>query len=87
MSAVNVPLWQDSLYAAARAFRLGMEGVGSENLTEFIDALAPLLENLSGEVLTRLNGFLSATCSAQSRRDFLRVADLLEYEIAPLLNI
>ena len=74
------------IFATARAFRLGMEGVGSERLAEFIDALGCLLPKVSPDVLEKLNPLLEDTFNAMSRKDHLRVADLLEYEIKPLVD-
>ena len=72
--------------SAAKYFRLGMEAAGSEDLTRFIDDLFPLLGSLPAETISHLNEISMAVLGAQARRDFLQVADLLQYKIAPLLN-
>lgn len=79
-------VWIEELEAAAIAFRLGMEAQGCQRLGRFVDALLPLLSGISGEKLVSLNGVLSETLAAQGRKDYLWAADLLEYEIAPLLK-
>jgi hypothetical protein len=78
--------WRSPLAAAVRALRLGQEGEGSEQLTRFIDRLAPALGALPAPQLTALNGALEAILQGQGRKDFLLVADLLEYEVAPFLE-
>ncbi len=70
---------RDSLYETANAFRLGMEGAGSEKLVLFIDCLMKVLQNTPSQDIVRLNSLLQEIFSAQARRDFLRIADLLEY--------
>lgn len=64
---------------AVRFFRLGMEGAGSEHLMHFIDALSRLLRESPHPHPERFNGVLQSTLEAQARRDYLRVADLLEF--------
>lgn len=78
--------WRQPLDAAVRALRLGMEGEGGEQLTRFIDRLAPALGALSPQQLAALNGVLGAILQGQARKDFLLVADLLEFEVAPFLE-
>lgn len=73
----------DLLEAAVRQFRLGMEGGGNDSLARFSNAWAaspPLIEQ------TLLLDPLRQLLQAQKRGDYLRVADLLEYELAPLLG-
>jgi hypothetical protein len=74
------------LKAAAAAFRVGMDAQGNNSLAEFIDALDCGLNR--GELQafsTRLFPFLTELLAAQDRGDTLFAADLLEYEIGPLL--
>jgi len=75
-------VWCQSLQAAALAFRLGMEGKGCEALATFAGAALPLVE---GGAAMQLQFSLAEALSAQTRRDFMRLADCLEYEIQPLL--
>lgn len=74
--------WRQPLDAAVRALRLGMEGEGGEQLTRFIDRLSPNFGALSPQQLTTLNEVFGAIVQGQARKDFLLVADLLEYEVA-----
>ena len=67
------------LDSAVRCFRLGIEGEGSRHLIAFIDALEPLLNGAAGAELQRINPILNLIVQAQGRKDFLGVADLLEY--------
>ncbi len=78
---------QQSLTGAASAFRLGREGEASEALTALIDALAATLPQASPGDLASLTALLPAILEAQNRQDFLLIADLLEYRLAPLLNL
>lgn len=70
---------------AAGAFRLGMEAQGSQDLVELIDALPLFLEGMSNEMALRANQLLASMFEAQSRKDYLHLADLLEYELLRLL--
>ena len=79
------PSWEAPLRAAARAFRLGMEGAGSEHLKQMIDLLAPLLPTLTPEQLPPMTGCLSRVMAAQQRNDLLQAADLHEFELVPAL--
>lgn len=80
------PAWAGYLNNAGRAFRLGMEATGSENLTQFIDALQDVLKTLPPEKIPQLSAALNESLTAQSRRDYSYLADLLEYQIRPLLE-
>lgn len=69
----------DSLHEAIACFRLGMDSQGSAALVKFIDCLAPSLEANAGTLTAEDTGLLSGLFEAQSRQDYLYVADLLEY--------
>jgi hypothetical protein len=70
------------LKATADAFRLGMEGMASEDLIKVIDLLAPLVQDPAWLNRENRNRILGKLLEAQSRNDYLRAADLLEYEIS-----
>jgi len=72
--------------AAATAFRLGMEADASENLVSFVDSFAAVLQEGKGIDMQLVNALLAEVLAAQARKDYLRVADILEYEIASLLS-
>ena len=80
---------KDSFTAAleptCRAFRLGMEGEGSEHLVSLIDSITGLMANAPQGVILQLGTLLAETLGAIERKDYLWAADMLEYEIAPLL--
>ena len=76
---MSLPLCRMHLDSAVRCFRLGIEGEGSYHLIAFIDQLGPLLTAAPATELQRINPILNLIIAAQSRRDFLGVADLLEY--------
>ncbi|MDH3346910.1 MAG: hypothetical protein OEM02_02240 [Desulfobulbaceae bacterium] len=78
-------LCREALSAAVVGFRLGMEGQASENLAKFVDCFLPLLQEAKQLNVDEVNHLFGEVLAAQSRKDFLRVADLLEYEISRLL--
>jgi len=78
---------QESLTGAALAFRLGREGEASEALTALIDALGSALPQAAPDNLAALAALLPEILAAQARQDFLNIADLLEYRLAPLLGL
>lgn len=77
----------EPLEAAARYFRLGMDGAGSDCLVHFIDAFMALLcdETFKGRAEELADSF-GEVIEAQLRGDTLRIADLLEYTILPVLK-
>ncbi len=78
---------QTALQETTEAFRLGMEGLASERLTQLIDLWSADLKSFPEETLMQLNSHFNELFAAQSRKDFLYVADLLQYEITPLLAL
>lgn len=78
---------QESLTHAANAYRLGREGEASEALTACIDLLVAILPQASPQNLASLTGLLPEILEAQDRQNFLQIADLLEYRLAPLLGL
>ena len=72
---------REVLSAAVIGFRLGMEGQASENLAKFVDFFLPLLQQEKMDI-GEVNRLFGEVLAAQSRKDFLRIADLLEYEIS-----
>lgn len=76
----------ETLPSIAKAFRLGMEAKANEMLSNFIDRLSKEMVLFSSDLIGNLNPLLNETLSALSRKDFLRVADLLEYNIYPLIK-
>lgn len=66
------------------AFRLGQEGAGSDALVRFVDAIEGEIKR--GFVIDeRFASLIQHTLAAQGRGDYLRVADLLEFELSPLI--
>lgn len=74
------------LQSTAESFRLGMEGAGSQALVELIDGLSLNLIGLRQEDIAALNTILVRALEAQQRKDFLYVADMLEYRLKPFLQ-
>ena len=70
----------------ANYFRLGMEAQASDSMVAFIDAFVPLLQGGALVGAHLVQGVLTELLQAQSRKDYLRVADILEYEIVNTLN-
>lgn len=78
--------WFQEFEGVSRPLRLGMEAQGCLALVSCIDKLQPLLSDLPGDTAQQLIGFLEVALLAQERKDYLLVADMLEHEIAPLLQ-
>ena len=74
------------------SFRVGMEGKGSAALVDFIDCLAPEMENNSSLVGAEEANLFEQIFSAQQRGDYIFLADLLEYvlpntKLGPLMGL
>lgn len=78
--------WFSEFEEVGRALRLGMEAQGSAALVHCLDKLQQRLCELPGETTNAILLHLEQALAAQQRKDYLLVADLLEYEIAPLLQ-
>ncbi len=79
---------QDDLRKAVFCLRLGMEGAGNHHLATFLQKLSGHLARpdiAAATPLPLLLPHIQALVEAQERGDYLRAADLLEYEIRPLL--
>ncbi len=68
-------------------FRLGESAAGSDALTELLDRLMQTLTSggSTDECKQAMVPILKRILNAQQCGDFLYIADLLEYELAPLL--
>lgn len=76
----------DALLEAKTAFRVGRLAEGNTALVEFVDLLQQALAALDDEAVVRAIGpHVKAIVEAQERGDVLFVADLLEYELQPLV--
>jgi len=73
------------LQDCVRCFRLGMEGMAGDRFAKYIDVLQERLAGLAPGILVRLTPVLSEILLAQQRRDFIWVADLMEYRLRPLV--
>lgn len=78
--------WFHEFEGVSRPLRLGMEAQGCLALVSCIDQLQPLLSSFPDDTAQQLIGFLDVALLAQERKDYLLVADMLEHEIAPLLQ-
>ncbi|MBW2011270.1 MAG: hypothetical protein JRI32_06420, partial [Deltaproteobacteria bacterium] len=77
---------REALKSAATAFRLGMEGQAGQDLVRFIDGFLPVLQDPHRLDCKEITPLLNEVLAAQSRKDYLRVADLLEYEVSLLIE-
>ena len=78
---------EQTLKNAVRQFRLGMDGGGSATLVEFIDQLLKSMAHPeTAPIGPRALPLLKEIIAGQQRGDFLYVADILEYEILPILE-
>ncbi|MCP4599828.1 MAG: hypothetical protein GY847_04685 [Proteobacteria bacterium] len=72
---------------AVEQLRMGMEGGGNAAMVSFIDAFQQALGgNAANMQLIKIVPVLQQIIQAQTRGDYLWVADILEYEILPLLR-
>lgn len=84
-AASENPLAQ-SLLAAVSAFRVGRAAEGNTALIEFIDLMQAALRGLDDPVVeASFNPHLEEILAAQVRGDVLAVADLLEFELLPMV--
>lgn len=74
------------LTEVANGYRLGQEGHGSLKLAQLIEMLLPELNDFPPTSLSTLNHLLTQAMEALSRRDYLFVADLLEYPIKDVID-
>jgi len=70
----------------ACSFRVGYEAQGNELLKEFTHAIDSTLSTLSTDHLNYVNACLTLILNAQSRRDIIFIADIIEYEIKPIIS-
>lgn len=75
-----------ALEKAIVLLRMGMEGEGNSRLVQFLDGFLANSDQASiltgAEILIILQNIIEA----QSRGDFLLIADLLEYSVLPKLR-
>ncbi len=74
------------LTEVASGYRQGLEGHGSLKLVQLIEMLLPELTDFPPTSLSTLNHLLTQAMEALSRRDYLFVADLLEYPIKDAID-
>lgn len=79
--------WPARLWQIGGYFRLGMEARACRTLAYYVEQLLVEFPKIPAEYTGNLQVLLGQTLAAQERRDFLMVADLLEYEIPPILNL
>ncbi|WP_206484811.1 hypothetical protein [Thalassotalea sp. G2M2-11] len=70
----------------ANYFRLGYEGQANKELIIFLDRLELLLSAQTGEVKNSILTLTEVMFQAQTRNDMLFLADILQYELLPLLH-
>ncbi len=78
--------WFNRFEKVGSNLRLGMEAQGCEELVSCIDQLVGRLVAFPAEQTILMQQVFGEILIAQERKDYLLVADLLEYEIAPLLQ-
>lgn len=77
--------WQERLNSATHAFRIGMDNLGNENLVALIDCIGNELAGIAPQHLEEFQKMLAEILAAQTRKDYLFVADLLEFEVKTFL--
>ncbi len=85
--AVNADALSERLQQAVVLLRVGQEGAGGEAMADFTDQLWAALSSGAFIIAPHLlEAILPQVIAAQQRGDWLWVADLLEYELGPLLD-
>ena len=79
------PLGKD-LLRTARMFRLGMEAEGNQALLRVVDGLEELFARVEPDLGVHLRAVVAEIVAAQERGDLLRLADLAEFELLPLVS-
>lgn len=75
-----------TLMRTVASFRVGMSARGNEALVNFVTLLQDDLDRVGTDSAAHpFLDHLQEIVAAQERGDYLRVADLLEYEVLPLL--
>ena len=82
MSSLSVAM---ECHAAALWYRVGDEAAGSDALAKITERFIALAGNADARVVGLLPAF-EELVAAQTRGDFLRVADLLEFALAPAMK-
>ncbi len=77
---------KETLLAAVSAFRMGRSAEGNSALIEFIDLMQQALTALGDEELAAfVLPYVQEIVAAQERGDVLRIADLLEFDLLPVV--
>jgi len=76
----------DRLLPIARDLRRGASAAALSAFAEFTGDLVEALPSI-GERVAELMPTIEAALAAQQRADYLGLADVLEYELAPTLSI
>ena len=76
----------ESLDLAVRHFRQGMDSAGSKVFVSLIDTLTTALaQSATSQQVAAISIVLGELMRAQQRSDNLFLADLLQYELRPML--
>ncbi len=70
---------------AVTAYRLGMEGAASDALTRATQLMEKAIGGWEEQDLKILADCLSRVFAAQTRKNYLYAADMLEYQLLPFL--
>ncbi len=65
----------------AHFFRLGLEAEANEQMTIFIDTLAASITEEKLRQNPQISTLLAEMFEAQQKRDILRLADIIEYQL------
>ncbi len=75
-----------ALMRTVASFRVGMPARGNDALVSFVTMLQARLEGTGSDAVAHpFLAHLGEIIAAQERGDYLRIADLLEFELLPLL--
>jgi len=67
-------------------FRIGMEASGNEHFTECIELLLKVVEKNHTYAINELNAILTKMLLSQERRNWVALADIIQYEFIDFFN-
>jgi hypothetical protein len=76
----------DKLIRTANLLRCGHEGAANESLAEVYELLLALPAQLSSQQLEWLKQLFPVMYDAQKRRDWIFLADILQYEVIKVVK-
>ena len=83
--AIDVMKESGDLVEAIRFFRVGMEGFANKRLASFIESYIARMPSLPEDVVATSQLLFKEMREAQERHDYIWLADLMEFELFPVI--